>query len=54
MPSYPEDLALYKKDGVCWFGSVAHEKMAFFVDPEISAEEIKSRFPNYDIEEFEQ
>ena len=50
MPFYPEDLALYKNDGSCWFGSVAHEQMAFFMDESLNADIIKSRLTNIEVE----
>jgi hypothetical protein len=54
MPFYPEDLALYKDDGSCWFGSVAHEQMAFFADMSLTKEIIKSRLHDIDVEIIEE
>ena len=54
MPFYPEDLAFYKKGGACWFGSVAHEQIAFFTDPELPVEEVKRRFPHNKIDTYEE
>lgn len=34
---YPEDLCLYRPDGTCWLGSVAHEEFGFLV---LSQEEL--------------
>lgn len=42
-PDRPEDLAFYKKDRRVWFGSVAHENMAFFVRPSFSKSEVSKR-----------
>lgn len=39
-PDFPEDLAFYNSAGRPWFGSVAHEKMAFFPEPAFSQTEI--------------
>ena len=54
MPLYPEDLAIYKENGDCWFGSVAHEQMAFFMDPFLTSVDIKAHLPNIDVDIFEE
>jgi hypothetical protein len=52
-PDYPEDLALYNLKGYPWFGSVAHERMSFFLAPNFSKEEVVNRIGNIKIEEKE-
>ncbi len=49
-PDCPEDLAFYKADGSPWFGSVAHEQMSFFMDPQLSEEEIKTNIADIALE----
>ena len=40
-PDKPEDLAFYKENKYLWFGSVAHENMAFFHNPSFNKGEVQ-------------
>lgn len=42
-PDRPEDLAFYKENKYLWFGSVAHENMAFFSNPSFNKGEVQKR-----------
>jgi len=42
-PDRAEDLAFYKENKYLWFGSVAHEKMAFFSNPSFNKGEVQKR-----------
>lgn len=42
-PDRPEDLAFYKNNKYLWFGSVAHENMAFFHKPSFNKGEVQKR-----------
>jgi len=42
-PDRPEDIAFYKENKFLWFGSVAHESMAFFNKPSFSKGEVQKR-----------
>jgi hypothetical protein len=42
-PDRPEDLAFYKENKCLWFGSVAHENMAFFNKPSFNKGEVQKR-----------
>ena len=42
-PNRPEDLAFYKENKYVWFGSVAHESMAFFSNPRFNKGEVQKR-----------
>ena len=42
-PERPEDIAFYKENKQLWFGSVAHENMAFFRNPSFNKGEVLKR-----------
>ena len=42
-PERPEDLAFYKINKYLWFGSVAHENIAFFSNPSFNKGEVQKR-----------
>jgi hypothetical protein len=44
-PHCPEDLATYTCDGLCWLGSIAHERDAFLNAEVVSLEEVRQRVP---------
>lgn len=44
-PGYPEDLSFYDRQNNPWFGSVAHEDMAFFLGEKFNLNMAKEKIP---------
>ena len=48
-PDYPEDLAFYKSSNDPWFGSVAHENIAFFFGEDFNLNKAFEKIPGLKI-----
>ena len=49
-PSFPEDLAFYAEGGVCWLGSIAHERDAWLELSHVERAALRFRVPGLQVD----